>query len=133
MRRIPSDADREAAGAWDQEAPEESLSPWLQRFYDGLDVWVASPYGLAGPYKLSHGGAQGDSQGVGYFSKVSEKWTEYLRHAVREGLYPEDRRPGAPDPASYVPRQPAAPHGFLPEVAFSNDRRHFALSGWGLA
>ena len=53
--------DQEAAGAWDHEAPEESLSPWLQRFYDRLDLWVASPYGLAGPYKLSHGGSQGDS------------------------------------------------------------------------
>ena len=51
---------------------------------------MASPYGLAGPYKLSHGGAQGNNQVVGYFSKVSENRTEYLRHAVREGLYPED-------------------------------------------
>ena len=125
--------NREAAGAWDHEAPEESLSPWLHRFYDGLDVWVASPYGLAGPYKLSHGGAQGDNQGVGYFSKVSEKPTEYLRHAVREGLHAEDGRPRALDPACYVPRQPVAPHGYLPEVAFSGDRRHFALTGWGLA
>ena len=123
---------RRAAEAWDHEAPEESLSPWLQRFYDGLDVWVASPYGLAGPYKLSHGGAQGNTWGVGYFSKVSEKRTEYLRHAVREGLYPEDRRPRVPDPASYVPRQPAAAHSFPPEVAFSDDRRHFALTGWGM-
>ena len=119
--------DREAAGGWNHGAPEESLSPWLQRFYDSLDVWVASPYGLVGQYKLSHGGAQGNSQGVGYFSEVSEKQTEYPRHAVREGLYPEDGRPGAPDPASYVPRQPADPQGFLPEVAFSDDRRHFAL------
>ena len=94
---------------------------------------MASPYGLAGPYKLSHGEAQGDSQDVGYFSKVSKKRTEYLRHVVREGVYPEDQRPGAPDPASYVPRQPAAPHGFLQEVAFSDDRRHFTLTGWGLA
>ena len=29
---------QEAAGAWDHKAPEESLSPWLQSFYDGLDV-----------------------------------------------------------------------------------------------
>ena len=96
-------------------------------------MWVASPYGLAGPYKLHQGGAQGDSQGVGYFSKITEKRTEYLRHVVREGLYPEDQRRGAPDPASYVRRQPAAPHGFLPEVAFTKDRRHFALTGWRLA
>ena len=45
---------------WDHEAPEDSLSPWLQNLYDGLDVWVASPYSLAGPYKVRHGGAQGD-------------------------------------------------------------------------
>ena len=125
--------DREAAGAWDHEAPQESLSPWFQCFYDGLDGWVASPYSLVGPYKLRHGGAQGDSKGLGYFSKISEKRTEYPRHAVREGLYPEDRRLGAPDQASYVPRQPAAPHGSPPAVAFSDDRRHFALTGWGLA
>ena len=54
-------SDREAARAWGREAPEESLSPWLENFYDGLDVWVASTYGLAGPYKLRHGGAQGES------------------------------------------------------------------------
>ena len=101
--------DREMARAWDNIAPAESLSPWLQRFYDALDVCVASPYVLTGPYKLSHGGAHGDSQRVGYFSKVSEKQTEYIRHAVCEGLYPENRRPGAPDLASYVPWQRAAP------------------------
>ena len=30
-------------------------------------------------------------------------------------------------------RQPAAPKGFLPEVAFSDDRRGFTLMAWGLA
>ena len=96
-------------------------------------MWVTSLYGLAVPYKLRHGGAQGDSQGMSYFSKISENRMEHLRHVVREGVYPEDRRPGAPDSASYVPRQPATSHGFLPEVAFSDDRRHFALMGCGLA
>ena len=52
--------NREAAGAWDPEAPEESPSLWLRKFYDGLDVRVASPYGLLGPYKLHHGGAEGN-------------------------------------------------------------------------
>ena len=41
--------------------------------------------------------------------------------------------PKTSGPAAYVPRQPAAPHGFLPEVAFSDDHHHFALTGWGLA
>ena len=97
-------ADREAAGAWNHEAHEESLSPWLQNFYDGLDVWVASPNGLVGLHKLRHGGARGESGGVGYFSKISEKRSEHLRDAVKHGLYPENRPPGAPDPATYVPR-----------------------------
>ena len=52
---------------------------------------------------------------------------------VREALYYEDRRPGAPNPAAHAPRQPATPLGFLLEVAFSDDRHHFALMGWGLA
>ena len=30
--------DCDAAGAWDHKAPEESLLPWLQHFYDGVDV-----------------------------------------------------------------------------------------------
>ena len=93
--------DREATGAWDHEAPEESVSPGLQDLYNELHVRVASLYSLAGPYKLRHGGAQGDNQGVGYFSKISEKRTEYLRHAVRESLDPEDRQPtscGSPPP-----------------------------------
>ena len=70
---------------------------------------------------------------MGYFSKILGKRTEYLRHTVREGLPPEDLRSGAPDPTAYVPRQPAAPHSFLPDVAFTDDRRHFALIWWGLA
>ena len=70
---------------------------------------------------------------MGYFSKILEKRTDYVCHIVREGLYPEDRRPSAPHPAAYVLRQPAAPHGFLLKVAFSKDRCHVSLTGWGLA
>ena len=96
-------------------------------------MWVTSPYGLAGVDKVRHGEAQGESQGVGYFSKITVKRTVYLRHTVREGMYLEDQRPGALDPEAYVPRQPAAPRGFLPEVTFSDDNRYFTLTGWGLA
>ena len=78
-------------------------------------------------------GPRATARAVGYFSNISEKQTEYLRHAVHEGLYPEDQRPCAPDLTAYVPRQPVAPPGFLPEVAFSDDRCHFAITGWGLA
>ena len=85
------------------------------------------------PVQAGHGGAEGDSQGVEYFSKVAEKRTEYFRHAVRERLHLQDMRLGAPDPAAYVVRHPAAPHGFLPEDTFNDDRCHFSLTGWGRA
>ena len=44
-----------------------------------MEVWVASPDGLGAPYRLAHGGVQGESMAVGHFTKVSEKRTEYLR------------------------------------------------------
>ena len=105
-----------AAGVRDHEVPEESLSPRLHNLYDGLDVWVASPYGQAGPYKLCHVGVQGDKQGVGYFL---EKRTEYLRHAVRGACTPrtgdlarQTRRPmsrgSLPPPTASFPRLRAA-------------------------
>ena len=46
-----------ATGARDYVDPEGFLSPWLQELYNGLDVWVASRYGLAGLYNVHHSGA----------------------------------------------------------------------------
>ena len=125
--------NRSGRDALDHQAPEESPSPWLLCFYDTMEVWVASPYSLAGPYYLAHGGAQGDNMGVGCFTKVSEKRTEYLWYVVCHTLHPEARCTSGPQPISYVLQQPAWPHRVLPEVGFSDDCHHFALSGWGLA
>ena len=89
------------------EGSKESLSPRKQRFYNTMEVWVSLLYGLAGPYCLAHGGAHANSMGVGYFTKVSEKQTEFLRYVVRHTLRPEDQRPGGMHAGFYVPRQPA--------------------------
>ena len=58
------------------------------------------PYGLVGPYRPVHAG---DNMCVGYFTKVSEKSTEFLRYVVRHSLCAEDMRPGNPPPGAYVP------------------------------
>ena len=87
--------NHKGAGAWDHKTHEESQSPRLQNFYDGLDVCVTSPYGLPAPYKLRNSGAQGNSQRVGYLSKISEKRIECFRQTAHEGLYPEDPQSGA--------------------------------------
>ena len=34
--------------------------------------------------------------GVGYFTKVSEKWTKYPRYVVHHAIRSEDQRPGGP-------------------------------------
>ena len=100
-----------------------------------MRVWVASPYGLVVAYHLAHGGAhggaQGDNMGVGYFMKVSKKWPEFLCYVVRHSLRPEDMCLGNLLPGACVPQQPVWPHRVLPEVDFSVNCRHFALSGWG--
>ena len=79
-----------------------------------------------------HGGAKGDGMGAGYFTKVSEKRTEFVRYVVRQSLCPEDMRPGNPPPGAYVSHLPARPHKVLLEVGFSDDRHYFALRGLGL-
>ena len=33
------------------------LQLWNRDFYAGLEVYVQTPFGLVGPYKLLHGGA----------------------------------------------------------------------------
>ena len=63
-----------------------------------MEALVASPYGMAGPYRLAHGGAQGDNVGVGYFIQVLKKGTKYLRYVVRHAV-----RPSGPQPSSYAP------------------------------
>ena len=45
--------------------------------------------------------------------------------------HPEDQHPGCPPASSYIPRQPAWHHLVLPELGFSNNRRHFVLNRWG--
>ena len=64
----------------------------MQRFYDTIEVWAASPYSLVGPYHRAHGGAQGNKMGATYFTKVSEKRTKFLSYVVRHSLRLEDMR-----------------------------------------
>ena len=71
--------------------------------------------------------------GVGYFTKVSERHGEFWRYVVCHALRPRDLRPGNSQPNDYVPWQDAWPRRFLHNAGFSGDRRHFALSRWGLA
>ena len=50
---------------------------YLEAFYAQLKVYVVTPYGLAGPYRLQHGGAQGDSGGVAAYTLCAVVCTSF--------------------------------------------------------
>ena len=61
---------------------------FLEAFYSPLRVYVVSPVGLAGPYRLLHGGGQGDSGGVAGYSLVGIVRSWYHRGKMGRNLDP---------------------------------------------
>ena len=70
---------------------------------------MVTPFGLAGPYELLHGGVQGDSMGVGSFTLVGIFRSRAHRTMVVYSLKPETGGQGGPDPAEYCYFHPAFP------------------------
>ena len=103
-----------------------ALQPWYGDFYAHLNVFVQSLFGLVGPYKLLHGGAQGDSMGVGRFKELNNVRTRVNAMIVSEGLCPESGRRGALGPRLGAPRTLRCPQ--VPEVSGSDDRRIFSFT-----
>lgn len=90
---------RESCGALLGEAAP-GLGDWLHRFYDSLMVYVMTPFGPTDAYPLLHGGAQGDSMGVGTHEAVGIRRTEFHLGVLRGGLSPEDLAGGGPSLAN---------------------------------
>ena len=95
-------------------------------------MFVVSPWGLAGPYTVTHGGAQGDSMGVGTYSAAGVIRTRFNRGVISAGLSPSTLGPSHPPSAALFPSLPWLPHEIVPEVVFSDDRSLFAKSLAGL-
>ena len=96
-----------------------ALDPWYQSFHDRLAVYVQTPFGLVGPYRIIHRGAQADSMGVGGFKELSSIRSRANAAMVSRALRPESGLPegqtqwnGAPhtqrSPASTFQRYPPA-------------------------
>ena len=83
------------------------LTKW---FFDGLMVYLQTPYGLAPPYYMQQGGIQGDNMGVGGY------------------LIPRILRSWALLDCVAGPPHPCLPGVQVPEVIFSDDGRQMALS-----
>ena len=110
-----------------------TLAPWLQRFYDAFQVYVVTPHGLTTPYRMAHGGGQGDSAGVGSYLAVNIQRTHFHQGVLRLGAQPRDLLPGAPPADALCYTAPHDPSTLIPEVCYSDDRRLFGRSDAALA
>ena len=76
------------------------VDPWHKSFYGKLRIYLQLPYGLVGPYRMLHGGAQGDSMGVGGFKELGSVGLTPNAAIVGNALHPETGGPGGgPDQA----------------------------------
>ena len=125
---VPRHAARDVVG---EEGP--GLAAWLQQFYGALQVFLVTPFGLAGPYQLQHGGAQGDSMGVGWYLFVGKRRTEFHRGILAARVHPADLSSGGPPPHTLCFSAPSDNSLLIPELSYSDDRRFLARTADGLA
>ena len=113
--------------------PPLRLESWISAFYGALQVYLATPWGLVGPYKILHGGVQGDSMGVGSFVILGIGRTKFNGAVFESGRHPEDLRQGADSPTDTFFSHPAHPSVLLPELVFSDDRKGLCRASVGVA
>ena len=101
----------------------------MGRIFGSLSVYVVSPFGLAGPYPVGHGGAQG----VGLFGAAGVLRTKFIGGVLCQGLSPSFLCPLRVDPLALYPTLPWSPSGICPEVVFSDDHMLLGRSFEGLS
>lgn len=89
------------------------LGEWMQQFYGALQVHVITPFGLTPPYRIAHGGGQGDSGGVGTYLAISIQRTRFNNGTLLHTLQPRDLAPGAPSPEAICPGLTRSPCHFF--------------------
>ena len=93
-----------------QENPSLDVGEWVDWFFSSFQVFLQTPYGLAPPYRLTQGGTQGDSMGVG----------SYMIPRILRSLALYRKVP--------APEHPGLPGVRIPELIFSDDGRLFGLN-----
>ena len=94
--------------------------------YRALQIYVVTLFGMTGPYAMKHGGAQGDTMGVGGFTLMGVLRTRANTSIVLRALRMDTGQSGGPDPHAYCFEHPGLLEVLVPEVCFSDDRRLFA-------
>ena len=58
------------------------VGDWVRRFFDTLQIYVSTPFGLTDPYTMKQGAVQGDSMGVLQYLLVRLVRSKALHHGV---------------------------------------------------
>ena len=109
--------------------PCNPFAEWARDHYQRFNIRVTTPYGVSESFPMLHGGAQGDSGGVGLYTLISTVRTLAHRRIWDRQLDPQQLTPLADPPQ--LCHQPAAPAAHLCEMVYSDDRRLFAASAAG--
>ena len=100
------------------EYPSLWVEEWAEKFFGSLSVYVVLPFGLAGPYLVGHGGAQGDSMGLGLFGVAEVMRTRFNGGVLRQSLSSVFLCPIRVDPLALYPTLLWSPSEICPEVSF---------------
>ena len=110
--------------------PSDALhvEEWAEKFFNSFEIYVVSPFGLAGPYTMRHGGSQGDSMGVGLYAATTCARTKFHQGALLQHKNPADLSPHSEQHKYKSVAAPWDPHIKVLEIVYSDDCRGFATS-----
>ena len=113
--------------------PGLRVEEWAEKFFRSLSVYVVSPFGLAGPYPVGHGGGAGGQHGGGAVWCGGGDAAEVHRRCAPLGPLPVVFVPLRVDPLALYPTLPWSPWEICPEVVFSDDCTLLGRSFEGLS
>ena len=93
-----------------------------KKCFGSLSVYVVSPFDLAGPYPVGHGGAQGGGMGVGLFGAAGVMRTTFKGGVLCQGLSWSLLCPLRVGPLALYPTLPWNPSGLCSEVVLNDER-----------
>ena len=105
------------------------IAEWAEGFFGRFRVGVVTPFGLGRPYRMAHGGAQGDNMGVGLYGCMDGACLRFNQGVVDAAVDPSTFLPLA---SSLCLRAPWDARVWVLEVSFSDDRRLFGKTPDGL-
>ena len=109
--------------------PCSPFAAWALAHYRRFRIRVATHFGVSAPFPMMHGGAQGDSGGVGLFTLISAVRTWAHQFIWGNRLDPQHLST-LPEPPQLC-HHPADASVPLCEIVYSDDRRLFAASAQG--